>query len=185
MGIAGRNALEIERVPDEDGERTLVRARLHPVVNAACTARQFNPELAESHFGTLVAELSQHVNDVKANNMNRPEATSDKIENDLTNAILDGGGRGWKKLVRDMEFAFARMVLHGFTAAVRSIRPDEAGRRRAGYPMGHGLRRHAQALSRGVGGDPHCPPLFSASSAGPNARKGRERAEHRYGNADY
>lgn len=33
------------------------------------------------------------------------------IENDLTNAILDGGGRGWKKLVHDMEFAFARMIL--------------------------------------------------------------------------
>jgi phage-related minor tail protein len=33
------------------------------------------------------------------------------IENDLTNAILDGGGKGWKKLVRDMEMAFAKMVL--------------------------------------------------------------------------
>lgn len=33
------------------------------------------------------------------------------IENDLTQAILDGGGRGWKKLIRDMEFAFARMIL--------------------------------------------------------------------------
>jgi phage-related minor tail protein len=33
------------------------------------------------------------------------------IEDDLTNAILDGGGRGWKRLVHDMEFAFARMVL--------------------------------------------------------------------------
>jgi phage-related minor tail protein len=33
------------------------------------------------------------------------------IENDLTNAILDGGGKGWKKLIRDMEMAFAKMVL--------------------------------------------------------------------------
>lgn len=33
------------------------------------------------------------------------------IENDLTNAILDGGGRGWKKLIRDMEMAFAKLVL--------------------------------------------------------------------------
>jgi hypothetical protein len=43
---------------------------------------------------------------------------SKTIETDLTNAILDGGGRGWKKLVRDMEFAFARMVLQPILAPI-------------------------------------------------------------------
>lgn len=37
--------------------------------------------------------------------------TATTIENDLTNAILDGGGHGFKKLIRDMELAFARMIL--------------------------------------------------------------------------
>jgi hypothetical protein len=61
--------------------------------------------------------------------------TANKIETDLTNAILDGGGRGWKKLVHDMEFAFARMILQpilqpisgGIASMVNSGAPQAAG----------------------------------------------------------
>lgn len=37
--------------------------------------------------------------------------TSDKVENDLYSAIVDGGGKGYKKLIHDMEVDFAKMVL--------------------------------------------------------------------------
>jgi phage-related minor tail protein len=46
--------------------------------------------------------------------------TADTVQNDLTNAILDGGGKGWKKLVHDMEFAFARMVLQPIIQPIAS-----------------------------------------------------------------
>jgi len=34
-----------------------------------------------------------------------------QIGDDLASAIIDGGGKGWKKLIKDMELAFAKMVL--------------------------------------------------------------------------
>jgi len=70
----GSNALEIEHVAGEDDGLTLARARLHPVINATCTTRHFKADLVESSIGDLAKELSKHVNDVKAGNMNRPEA---------------------------------------------------------------------------------------------------------------
>jgi phage-related minor tail protein len=47
--------------------------------------------------------------------------TANTIENDLTNAILDGGGKGLKKLVRDIEVAFARMILQPIIQPIGSM----------------------------------------------------------------
>jgi hypothetical protein len=41
-----------------------------------------------------------------------------KLENDIASAIIDGGGRGWKKLIRDMELAFAKLILQPIIAPV-------------------------------------------------------------------
>src|SRR5471032_875249 len=45
---------------------------------------------------------------------------STEISSDLTSAIIDGGGKGWKKLVTDMETAFAKMVLQPILAPISS-----------------------------------------------------------------
>ena len=68
-----KKALVIDQVDGEDLDRTMVKARLHPVVNAAFTAQQFNKALDEYSVNSLVAELSKHVADVGNGNMNRPE----------------------------------------------------------------------------------------------------------------
>jgi hypothetical protein len=70
---AAKNTLSIRREPGEDLDLTLVKARLHPVTSATATIRGFEKPLAEHDFGSLVTELSRHVEDVKAGNMNRPE----------------------------------------------------------------------------------------------------------------
>lgn len=41
-----------------------------------------------------------------------------KIEDDLASAIVDGGGKGFKKLIHDMEVAFAKMVLQPILAPI-------------------------------------------------------------------
>lgn len=68
--------------------------------------------------------------------------TADTIEADLTNAILDGGGRGWKKLVRDMEMAFARMILspifQPISAGIASYINPLAAQAQAGGGVGVG-----------------------------------------------
>jgi hypothetical protein len=44
--------------------------------------------------------------------------TNKKIGDDLASAIVDGGGRGWKKMIRDMEIAFAKVVLQPILAPI-------------------------------------------------------------------
>lgn len=44
--------------------------------------------------------------------------TDKKIGDDLASAIVDGGGRGWKKMLRDMEIAFAKAVLQPILAPI-------------------------------------------------------------------
>lgn len=58
----------------EGGDRGVARIRLHPVTNAAITARQFNQPLEGMDYAVVIGELSQHVADAKAGNMDRPEA---------------------------------------------------------------------------------------------------------------
>lgn len=41
-----------------------------------------------------------------------------KIGDDLASAIVDGGGKGYKKLIRDMELAFAKMILQPIIAPI-------------------------------------------------------------------
>lgn len=54
--------------------------------------------------------------------------TSKKLEDDIANAIIDGGGRGWKRLIHDMELAFAKMILKPI------IQPIAAGITNMIYP---------------------------------------------------
>ena len=67
------NTLVMARVPGESGARTEARIRLHPVTGAAATVRQFDKPLAELDVAEIIGELSQHVIDVKAGDMSRPE----------------------------------------------------------------------------------------------------------------
>jgi hypothetical protein len=72
--VADRNALHIDLEPDEDPDAAEVKARLHPVVTATATMRAFDSSLAKTSLMSMVGELTRHVNDSKAGNMNRPEA---------------------------------------------------------------------------------------------------------------
>jgi hypothetical protein len=70
---AGKNSMTVDLREGESQDEALARARLHPVVNAGETMRAFSATLTEVGFSKLVGELTRHVNDVKAGNMNRPE----------------------------------------------------------------------------------------------------------------
>lgn len=43
-----------------------------------------------------------------------------QIGDDLASAIIDGGGKGWKKLIKDMELAFAKMILRPILEPISS-----------------------------------------------------------------
>lgn len=75
--------------------------------------------------------------------------TSDTIQNDLTSAILDGGGKGYKKLIRDMEMAFAKMILQPILA-----------------PISNGIASYINPLASQAqaGGVASANPLISAAS---------------------
>jgi hypothetical protein len=72
--VADRNALHIDIEQDEDRDAAEVKARVHPVVGASATMRAFDSALAKTSLTAMVGELSLHVNDAKAGNLNRPEA---------------------------------------------------------------------------------------------------------------
>jgi hypothetical protein len=108
-----KNQLMVRRVPGEDIDVTLVRARLHPVSNAASTIRGFEPAMAEHGFGSLVEELTRHVENVNAGSMNRPETillmqaqTLDVIFNTLARRAAGGVGTH-----RDAMEVYLRMAL--------------------------------------------------------------------------
>lgn len=108
-----KNTLIIKEVPGEDPELTLVKARLHPVVSAATTARHFEKSLADSDFKALTVELSRHVNDVKAGNMNRPEAillTQAQTLDVIFNALAQRAGANVGKQMDTAEI-YLRMAL--------------------------------------------------------------------------
>lgn len=46
--------------------------------------------------------------------------TNKKISDDLTNAIVDGGGNGLKKLLKDMEKGFAKLILQPIISPISS-----------------------------------------------------------------
>jgi hypothetical protein len=68
-----KNALRVSIAPGEDLDVAMVKTRLHPVTSATATIRGFEKPMTENGFASLVKELSRHVEDVKAGNMNRPE----------------------------------------------------------------------------------------------------------------
>lgn len=70
---ANKNALKVTIAPGDDVDVAIVKARLHPVTSATATIRGFEKPMTENGFASLVTELSRHVEDVKAGNMNRPE----------------------------------------------------------------------------------------------------------------
>jgi hypothetical protein len=72
--VADRNALHIDLEPNEDQDAAEVKARVHPVVGASATMRAFDSALAKTSLTAMVGELTRHVNDAKAGNLNRPEA---------------------------------------------------------------------------------------------------------------
>lgn len=69
-----KDSLTVTVNSDKEAEMAVVKARLHPVVTAAWTIRQFDTPLAENSLDAVVQELSRHVEDVKAGTLNRPEA---------------------------------------------------------------------------------------------------------------
>lgn len=69
-----KGALHIDLNPGEDQDAAEVKARVHPVVGATATMRAFDSALAKTSLTAMVGELSRHVSDVKAGNLNRPEA---------------------------------------------------------------------------------------------------------------
>jgi hypothetical protein len=111
--VADRGALHIDLEPGEDQDAAEVKARLHPVVSATSTTRAFDSSLANTPFAVMVDELTRHVNDVKSNNMNRPETilmtqahTLDVIFNAL--AQRAGANIGTN---RDVAETYLRMAL--------------------------------------------------------------------------
>jgi hypothetical protein len=111
--VVDRNALHIDLEPGENPDAAEVKARLHPVISATATMRAFDSALANTSLGAMVDELTRHVNDAKAGNMNRPEAmlltqahTLDVIFNAL--AQRAGANIGTRK---DAAETYLRMAL--------------------------------------------------------------------------
>src|SRR5471032_554808 len=77
---------------------------------------------AQQQLGTVMASnaVSQANEDAARKASAAWKHTSTEISDDLTSAIIDGGGKGWKKLLTDMETAFAKMVLQPILAPISS-----------------------------------------------------------------
>src|SRR5471030_972756 len=75
---------------------------------------------AQQQLGTVMASnaVSQANSDAARKASEAWTKVSTEISSDLTSAIIDGGGKGWKKLVTDMETAFAKMVLQPIIAPI-------------------------------------------------------------------
>lgn len=77
---------------------------------------------AQQQLGTVMASnaVSQANADAAKKAAEAWKHTATEISDDLTSAIIDGGGKGWKKLISDMETAFAKMVLQPIIAPISS-----------------------------------------------------------------
>jgi len=77
---------------------------------------------AQQQLGTVMASnaVTQANADAAKKASEAWKHTATEISDDLTSAIIDGGGKGWKKLVTDMETAFAKMVLQPILAPISS-----------------------------------------------------------------
>src|SRR5471030_1376922 len=75
---------------------------------------------AQQQLGTVMASnaVTQANSDAARKASEAWKHTATEISDDLTSAIIDGGGKGWKKLVTDMETAFAKMVLQPILAPI-------------------------------------------------------------------
>src|SRR5471030_1610459 len=77
---------------------------------------------AQQQLGTVMASnaVTQANADAAKKASEAWKHTATEISDDLTSAIIDGGGKGWKKLLTDMETAFAKMVLQPILAPISS-----------------------------------------------------------------
>ncbi|WP_295991557.1 DUF4214 domain-containing protein [Rugamonas sp.] len=77
---------------------------------------------AQQQLGTVMASnaVTQANADAAKKASDAWKHVSTEISSDLTSAIIDGGGKGWKKLVTDMETAFAKMVLQPILQPIAS-----------------------------------------------------------------
>src|SRR5471030_2028581 len=77
---------------------------------------------SQQQLGTVMASnaVTQANSDAARKASEAWKHTATEISDDLTSAIIDGGGKGWKKLVTDMETAFAKMVLQPILAPISS-----------------------------------------------------------------
>jgi phage-related minor tail protein len=80
------------------------------------------------------------------------KATNKKIGDDLASAIVDGGGNGVKKLIHDMELAFAKAVLRPIFEPISNgisslLNPDASQANAAGAGSAGGAVGVAQAAS--------------------------------------
>jgi len=105
--------LLLQRTDLNDKARQIYSAML-PDINAQIDAQRTLSQLIGDN-ATLEANAKAAADAAKA-----WKRTTDTIQTDLTNAILDGGGRGLTKLVHDIEFAFAKMVLQPILAPISS-----------------------------------------------------------------
>lgn len=97
---------------DLNAQAREIYAAMLPQINAQIEARR---TLAQISGDNAVREADAKA---AADASKAWKHTADTIQTDLTNAILDGGGRGFKKLIRDMEMGFARMILQPILAPI-------------------------------------------------------------------
>ncbi len=100
---------------------------------------------------------------------------SNKLSDDITSAIVDGGGKGWKKLRDDMIHSFAKMILRPIidpisNAIAGAVAPAVGGASGGGGGLfGSLFKMGASALMGGMGGFSSS---FSLGNAGVAASSG-------------
>jgi phage-related minor tail protein len=94
-------------------EKAVTEAELAKI-NEIITKRQQYNDLLAVGVSTLEAAAAQKEIDKQYNQFNK------KLSDDLASAIVDGGGRGVKKLIRDMELAFAKAILQPILQPITS-----------------------------------------------------------------
>lgn len=83
-----------------------------------------------------------------------------QIGDDLASAIIDGGGKGWKKLITDMETAFAKVILQPILAPISGALASLTTSVGASSPAGVGAASSAVSLASTASS------LYSAISKG-------------------
>jgi phage-related minor tail protein len=98
-------------------EKAVTQAQLKKTEEIILKRQQYNDLLKEGVALEEQAALQKEI-DRQYTQFNR------KLSEDLASAIVDGGGRGVKKLIRDMEIAFAKAILQPILQPITSAVSD-------------------------------------------------------------